>query len=56
MKTSVHWVLRSGEFYLTWLKGWSKNIDNAMFVRPDVVVGRNQELLTIRRETRRVII
>lgn len=47
MKTSAPKIVRSGTHYLTWLGGWSKNIDNAMFVKDNIVLGKNQELLDI---------
>lgn len=47
MITSAHKIVRSGEFYLTYLGGWSRNIDNAMFVKDNIVLGKNQELLDI---------
>jgi len=47
---SYHKVVKSGNMYLTWLHGWSKNINNAMFVNPNIKLTGKQHLVKVSSE------
>ena len=56
MTTDSHWIVASGDYYLTWLGGYSSNIDEAMFVKEDIELVGSQQLVRIHREHRTRII
>lgn len=51
MESREYQVIKSGRFYLTYLDGYSSNIDMAMPVRPDIHLKGKQCLVKVRLTT-----
>ncbi len=43
-----HWIIQSGNYYYTWLGGYSFDINNAMYVKDDFKLVGNQQFVRIR--------
>jgi len=50
-QTAYHWIIKTGDYYLTWNYGYSLDIANAMHVEEDNVLIGNQELVRIKVST-----